>query len=155
MTMESSSIGIRTMNAGQAGQSCVRVGIIGCGAISEFYYAPALREFEKGSLSFLSQIEDARTLHRKRIAFGCDLIMENPLETNETRADTLKLMLQMPRPFRLITFPLTHFPETRLTETLLERGMISPNDVEDVKSQMLLQGVVRWAKYLDPDRKSA
>lgn len=86
----------------------------------------------------------------KTSPFGCDfdIIMDNPLETDEERLQTLELLLKLPRPFMLHTHTLTHFPETRLTKLLLEKGLISEMDIEDKKQN----GFERYASSLDLGR---
>jgi len=76
------------------------------------------------------------------------LIMDNPFETDKHKRETFELLLQLPRPFKLCIHSLTHFPGTKLTELLLENGMISEDDVEDQKQK----SYTRWASALDLER---
>lgn len=80
-------------------------------------------------------IRAAQILHKYKINCFYDIIMGNPLDTNEDRRRTLNLLLELPRPFELHTFTLTHFPKTKLTDLLLEKGLILENDVEDQKQR--------------------
>lgn len=77
----------------------------------------------------------ARILSKCKVNCVYDLILDNPFEAEDDRRETLDLLLELPRPFQLRTFTLTHFPETKLTQTLLAEGMISEDDVEDQKQQ--------------------
>lgn len=90
-------------------------------------------------------VRSARILHKYKINCEYDVIIDNPLETNENSRETLNLLLKLPRPFELLTPTLTHFPETKLTNFLLEKRIISENDVEDQKQE----SYERWTPSLD------
>jgi|WetSurMetagenome_2_1015567.scaffolds.fasta_scaffold05784_2 anaerobic magnesium-protoporphyrin IX monomethyl ester cyclase len=93
-------------------------------------------------------VRAAHVLHRHGIACSYDIIMDNPLEDEQDRRQTLDLLLALPRPFELHTTTLTHFPQTDLTRLLLERGLIRRKDVED----MAQKSYERWSPSLDPRR---
>lgn len=93
-------------------------------------------------------IRAGQILHKYKINCAYDLIMDNPLETDEDRRETFNLLLKLPRPFELHTHTLTHFPGTKLTNLLLEKRMISENDVEDQKQESYR----RWTPTLDLKR---
>ncbi len=59
-----------------------------------------------------------------------DLIWDNPLSTREDKKEMLNMLLQIPRPFKIYMYSLTHFPKTTLTNELLNSGMIKPEEVE-------------------------
>jgi radical SAM superfamily enzyme YgiQ (UPF0313 family) len=60
-------------------------------------------------------------------------IIDNPLESDEQRAETRVLISQLRKPFLIQLFHLTWFPGTRITERALEEKVISPSDVEHVR----------------------
>lgn len=93
-------------------------------------------------------IKSAQILYKYRISCTYDLIMDNPFETDKNKRETFNLLLNLPRPFQLCIHSLTHFPETKLTKLLLEKGMISENDVEDQKEK----SYKRWVPVLDLER---
>lgn len=80
-------------------------------------------------------LKAAVILNRFRIACYYDIIMDNPLETEESKRDTFNLLLKLPKPYDLHIFTLTHFPETTLTNMLLEKKLITNADVEDEKQK--------------------
>lgn len=90
----------------------------------------------------------ARILHRHKINANYEIIMDNPFETEKHKRQLFELLLKLPRPFQLFTHSINHFPETRLTERLLEAGLISENDVEDQKEK----SYQKWTAMLDPSR---
>lgn len=59
-----------------------------------------------------------------------DLIFDNPLSTPEDKKELIKLLLALPRPFSLFIYSLTIFPGTKLSEIFLEKGIITPQDIE-------------------------
>ncbi len=93
-------------------------------------------------------VEASQILHKYKIRRIYDIIMDNPLETDETRMETFNLLLRLPRPFALNTTTLTYFPETKLTKFLLEKGLILEDDVEDKKQN----SYERWSPSLDLGR---
>jgi len=93
-------------------------------------------------------VEAARLIKKYNIDCAYDLILDNPLETEKDRSKTLNLLLKLPRPFEVYHATLTHFPETELTRLLLEKGLISESDVEDLKQK----GFDRWSLTLDLHR---
>ncbi len=95
-------------------------------------------------------IRSTQILAKHQIKCAYDLIMDNPLETDKHKRETFELLLRLPRPFRLSIHSLTHFPETKLTKYLLEKGIISADDVEDQKQK----SYERWVPELDLDRNS-
>lgn len=83
-------------------------------------------------------LEAARIIHEFRPAVPkpwYDLILDNPYETDEDLLDTLRLLEQLPRPYRLHVFSLTFFPGTALLEKARADGLLNEqaND-ERVKS---------------------
>ncbi|MBP7087937.1 MAG: B12-binding domain-containing radical SAM protein [Candidatus Omnitrophica bacterium] len=93
-------------------------------------------------------VKSAQNLGKYRINCTYDLIMDNPFETDKHKRETFELLLQLPRPFKLCIHSLTHFPETKLTNLLLDKGIISESDVEDQKQK----SYTRWTPALDLER---
>ena len=93
-------------------------------------------------------IKSAQILHKHEIECTYDLIMDNPLETDHDKFQTFDLLLKLPKPFELCVHSLTHFPETKLTTLLLEKGMIGEGDVEDQRAK----SYARWVPALDLER---
>jgi len=60
-----------------------------------------------------------------------DIILENKFETRIDKLETLKLLLQLPRPYRLSMSSMTYFPHTKFTEMSLKEGKIKTEDIED------------------------
>lgn len=93
-------------------------------------------------------MRSAATLRRVGVDYAIDLILDNPLETPADRRLTLELLLRLPRPFMLVSHTLVNFPETALTRTMLERGVIHRDEVEDVKGTCFSH----WALLMDLKR---
>lgn len=109
------------------------------------------RELYKRNETNEEIIRAARILREYNIETAYDLILDNPLETEEDRAETFRLLIEIPRPYELHTHTLTHFPRTKLTELLIEKGVITKADIEDEK-QMSYE---RWTPALDLSRDRA
>ena len=93
-------------------------------------------------------VKSASILKKYKIDCSFDLIVDNPLENDQDKRETLTLLLSIPQPFELYPVTLTYFPETRLTDIMLEKGLISESDVEDRKQK----GYDRWSLILDSSR---
>lgn len=75
-------------------------------------------------------LKDVRTLHRLGVDLQVDLISSNPLESEEDCRETLELLLNFPRPFRLNVAGLAFFPNypvTRRFEEFLKNRGLPPN----------------------------
>ncbi len=83
-----------------------------------------------------------------RIFPSYDLILDNPLETEEEIRKTLHFMLRLPGRFRLNLYSLQHHPKTALTKKLLASGLISEKDIDGVS----LKGLDHW--HIRVDRES-
>ena len=90
-------------------------------------------------------IRAAKILNKYQIDCAYNLILDNPVETDEDRMESLKLLIQLPKPYELQPTTLTHFPETALTNLLLSKGFIAEEDVEDQKQKSF----ERWSLVLD------
>lgn len=93
-------------------------------------------------------ISALRVLRGLGISYHVDLLLDNPLEGEKERQETYELLLELPKPFFVNTHSLTHFPESKLTQVLLQRGLIGPDDVEDVQQK----SYTRWNPHLDVRR---
>ncbi len=72
------------------------------------------REVYHRKTSRESFLRAARLLRQMGIATWYDVIVDNPLETDEDRLETVQTLLEVPRPFFLHTFSLTLYPGTQL-----------------------------------------
>jgi len=65
-----------------------------------------------------------------------DIITDNPFEKDDDYIETFKLLLKIPRPFRIQLFFLTFFPGTEIYDKAVEEGIIS-DDISQVYRQKL------------------
>lgn len=71
-------------------------------------------------------LEVARLIHRfrDRIPSPCyDVILDNPWETDDDHIATLRLLAELPSPYRLRTCSLTFYPGTKLYERAVAEGI--------------------------------
>lgn len=64
-----------------------------------------------------------------------DVIVDNPYETEDDVAETVKTLAQVPRPFGLGLFSLAFYPHTALYERARADGMIHDYDDEYIRKQ--------------------
>jgi anaerobic magnesium-protoporphyrin IX monomethyl ester cyclase len=96
-------------------------------------------------------IEAGETLKKYGIFPSYDVIFDNPLETKEDLDSTLNFITQLPRPYRLNTYSLQNHPSTTLTESLLEKEMISTSDIDGFS----LKGLDHWQMSLRHHEKGS
>lgn len=80
---------------------------------------------------------------RYQIPPAYDIICDNPIETRQDVIDTLELVYAFGRPFTLNIFSLKAIPNTRLEETLRERGV----NIEEI-SENYVNIPPRWANLV-------
>ncbi|MBN2004377.1 MAG: B12-binding domain-containing radical SAM protein [Anaerolineae bacterium] len=101
----------------EAGLVSINVGIqSGSARTQKIFHRPFKREH-------LPRVADL--CFKLRILAQYDLILNNPFETDEDILETLNLLLDMRRPFRLNLFSLTFFPNYEITKIALAQGVIS------------------------------
>ena len=86
-------------------------------------------------------ISASKLLHKYKIIYYYHLISDNPLETDKDKLETLKVLLALPKPFKIKLFLFNFFPETEIVKILLKKGMISENDIEDQKQKSYSRGI--------------
>ena len=77
------------------------------------------------------KITDLLNRYTDRIRVHYDLILDNPMETDEDILETIRMLLMVKKPYHIQFFSLTLFPGTELASLAVERGLI-----EDWKSQV-------------------
>jgi len=68
--------------------------------------------------------------HRVGVEVVFDLIFDDPLASPADKRAMIELLLDLERPFRIYLYSLTVFPKTALARELLDRGLITADDVE-------------------------
>src|SRR3989339_281855 len=70
--------------------------------------------------------------HRVNIAPPCyDIIVDNPYEKNEDYIETLKLLIQIPKPYHLSLFSIVFYPGTEMNKIATEDGLLK-DEIEEV-----------------------
>jgi len=102
-----------------AGMVSVQVGIqTGSERIRKLYKRPFT---EKEVL----RLTDSLAQCAGRIQVRYDIILDNPLETDEDVIDTIRLFLRIKKPYHIQFFSLTLFPGTALADLALTKGIIT------------------------------
>lgn len=104
-----------------AGMNRVRMGIqSGSENILEFYKRPTkLRKIKEATRVF-------NKYKKYMIPPAYDIILENPVETEEDTRATVDMLYEMPRPYTLNIFSLRIIPNTQMAKDLEERGLKIP-----------------------------
>ncbi len=72
----------------------------------------------------------AELAKKLRLNIVYDVILDNPLAGPDDKEELIRLLLSLPRPFDLFVYSLTIFPGTEISEILLRKGLIGPEDIE-------------------------
>lgn len=110
------------------------------------------RKLYKRNFSDESILNAVRTIQKFKdslMASYYDVITDNPYETNEDVADTIRLLLKFPKPRHIKVFSLTFLPGTELYEKAKLDGILpEENELEDYRKN-LLSFFYRKKKYLN------
>jgi radical SAM superfamily enzyme YgiQ (UPF0313 family) len=86
--------------------------------------------------------EKAVMMKKYNIMPLCDMILENPFETAKDMADSIKLLLSLPKPLYLNTFKLQFYPSYPMSKRALEAGYITEDDLTEEACADVL-----WNRY--------
>ena len=75
-------------------------------------------------------LELASQLKELGIDVTYDVILDNPLATEEDQKAMMELLLTLPRPFSMFLYSLTVFPKSDVAKNLLKAGLITENEIE-------------------------
>ena len=103
-----------------------------------------------GTKREVEEVYDRALPHDKILAFGeinrklglevvYDVILDDPLATEEDKRELVGLLLKLERPYNLFLYSLTVFPKTGLAKKLLEKGLITEKDIEGEATKTLEQ----------------
>lgn len=96
----------------------------------------------------------SRELARHRVPRCYYLIIDNPYETLASLHETVRLLFQLPEPFRLILYKLKLFPRLPLMQQAIRDGKLSPEEVTDSKLYHQMQEPWRSRPRLFPADKN-
>ena len=89
------------------------------------------KKLYKRNVSDETILKAVQAIHKFKdflLASEYDVIIDNPYETNEDVADTIRLLLKFPKPRYFRLFSLTFFPGTELYEKAKQDGILSEED---------------------------
>lgn len=69
-------------------------------------------------------LEAARAVKKHGLAAFYDVILDNPFETDEDRLETVRTLMETPKPYYTHFFSLSLYPGTELRDRALEEGLI-------------------------------
>lgn len=72
-------------------------------------------------------IEAARVVDELKIAANYDVILDNPLEGEESTQKTVETLARIPKPYQLNLYSLTYYPGTPLTDMMVHRKLGDPS----------------------------
>lgn len=100
------------------------------------------REVFNRHVSTAKMLEMVRVVHEGGLMPSYNLIVDNPYETQADKDESFAFLLQIPRPYNLRLYSLTHLPGTALTRRLLADGLITEEQVEGHARKTLEQWAV-------------
>ena len=84
------------------------------------------RELYQRPQSNVKFLEAARVIDALGLGAAYDVIVDNPLEPEESTALTVDLLSRLPRPYQLNIYSLTTYPGAPLAATLEAHGLVPP-----------------------------
>jgi|GEM_PF-993077 len=90
--------------------------------------------------------EKIGVLRKHNIDIHYEIITDNPFETDNDKYETLRLLLQLPRPLHINLFSLNFFPDTEITKLALNKGIITDKDVEGESNRGMKQFILTSPK---------
>lgn len=72
----------------------------------------------------------SKSAHEAGVEIVYDLIFDNPLSGDRDKREMIELLLSLERPFRIYLYSLTVFPKSKMASVLLEKGLITPEQIE-------------------------
>lgn len=88
------------------------------------------------------EILRAAELLVNKVAVQYDAIVDNPFEDENDIIQLLDLVLEIPKPFYLAILSLIFFPKTKITNEVLEKGLIKLDQIEGESQKALSQWMV-------------
>lgn len=85
-----------------------------------------------------------KIMHKYKIDVSFDMIVDNPYENDQDKAEGLEYLLSLPKPFTVHPFSLAYFPTHTLTERALADGVIGTSRVEGLTSQGWFRRIYDW-----------
>jgi len=108
----------------EAGMCWLEVGVQSCSPDTL-----ALFKRQWGGVEQVRKAAEVLSPYMTRMEVFFDLIIDNPWEPKEQTAETLRAMVELPRPYKLQLFSLTLFPGTELYDRGIEEGLVrDPRD---------------------------
>ena len=95
------------------------------------------REIYKRRMTQEQFLEAANTVaqFQPKLQVVFDVICDNPYETDEDRAETVRTLAQIPKPFNLGLFSLAFYPHTALYDRAVADGIIPERGDEYIRKQ--------------------
>lgn len=89
--------------------------------------------------------------HKAGVKVAYQVIVDDPISTNEDKRHLLELFLSLPRPYDIYLFGLTLYPNTPLVKRLLADGVIGEDDIEGKATHAFAQFRVDLAYPRPPE----
>jgi anaerobic magnesium-protoporphyrin IX monomethyl ester cyclase len=97
-------------------------------------------------------LKAANAIKKQDLAAFYDVILDNPFETEEDRFETVRTLMETPKPFYTQFFSLSLYPGTELRRMALEEGLIRGDEYQMKDylrySQTRINGLVRLATFI-------
>jgi len=107
----------------------------------------------KRDQSYREIVEFLTVTQKLKVDTTFDLIMDNLFETEEDEFHTSELLIQLPKPYKVLMFSLCFFPKTPLTQLAIGSGIISEKQTEQWASKALNNFFLRIPKSSNAQHK--
>jgi anaerobic magnesium-protoporphyrin IX monomethyl ester cyclase len=97
-------------------------------------------------------LKAAEIIKKQNLAAFYDVILDNPFETDEDRVETVRTLMETPKPFYTQFFSLSLYPGTELRKKALEEDLINVNEYQSKDylrySKTRINSLVRLATFI-------
>jgi len=97
------------------------------------------RTLYKRNVSDDQVLRGVAAIHKSGIHAGYQVILDDPVSTNEDKRRLFELLLKIPRPYEMILFSLTVYPGSAIGKDLKQRGLIGDHDIEGPAAKVFTQ----------------
>lgn len=84
-------------------------------------------------------VESVELFHKMKIDYRLQVIVDDPMSSDEDKQHLFDFLLSFPRPFELYLFSMVVFPNTALARKLLGSGTITEKDIEGENTKTFQQ----------------
>ncbi len=89
-------------------------------------------------------LKSVEILHRNKLDGFYDIILDNPFETEDDKKEGLEFLLKIPKPYSLVAFALKFFPQYKITQEGLRKGLTTESEINEIGTRSYFEYNYNW-----------